>query len=210
MGVKKKSIVMAALLSSCLGLALAADSLAKYEEPNYKVTLKEGDFEVRDYPEVVSASVVVSGRGKDSANQAFKILAGYIFGKNEGQAKVAMTVPVTESIRSEKIAMTVPVTTKEAKDEMTMSFFMPSKYTMETLPKPLDSRITFSTVPARKFAVVRFSGTAGEKSCQKEEQRLRGWLQEKNMSAVSDAVRAFYNPPWTLPFMRRNEIWIEL
>lgn len=206
----RKLIVGAAVLSTFVGLALAADSLAKYEEPDYKVIIKKGDFEVRQYPEVVSASVVVAGSGKDSANQAFKILGGYIFGKNEGHSKVAMTVPVTESIKSEKIAMTVPVTTKEAENEMTMSFFMPSKYSLSTLPKPLDNRITFNTVPTRKFAVVRFSGIAGEDSCRKEEERLRAWIKEQNMSAVSDAVRAFYNPPWTLPFLRRNEIWIEV
>lgn len=200
----------------CLGLTalagigfVASDALAKYEEPSYRVFNKEGDCELRDYPKVVAASVEVSGTRKEGANTAFKILAGYIFGKNVSQKKIAMTVPVTEKV-SEKIAMTTPVTTEESASSMKMTFFMPSKYSLENLPKPLDDRIRFSEVDSKYYAVVRFSGFADEKAISENTSKLRTYMQKVGTNAVAEPVCAFYNPPWTLPFLRRNEVWIEI
>ena len=201
--------VGAALLAAT---AIASDAATKYEEPNYKSTLKEGQFEVREYPSGIAASVEVNNGDKaaNEANEAFKILAGFIFGKNKSKQKIAMTVPMTEAVVAEKIAMTAPVTTKTSADKMVMTFYMPSKYTMESLPEPSDSRIQISQTAVRKYAVVKFSGLATKRALKQQEEKLRTWMKEKNLEGTGDALDAFYNPPWTLPFLRRNEIWISL
>lgn len=155
---KRKGIIIGAVGATLLAAtAIASDAATKYEEPNYKSTLKEGHFEVREYPSGIAASVEVEN-GDKAANEAFKILAGFIFGKNKSKQKIAMTVPVTEAVVAEKIAMTAPVTTKTSADKMVMTFYMPSKYTIESLPEPSDSRIRITQAAARKYAVVKFSG----------------------------------------------------
>ncbi|CAN5378851.1 heme-binding protein [soil metagenome] len=202
--------ILPLLAAACAGVgifAIANDALAKYEEPTYAILEKDGDFEIRDYPSVIAAEVEVSGSGESAANEAFKIIGGYIFGKNVSKTKVAMTVPVTEKISSEKIAMTVPVTTDKQKNSMTMRFYMPSSYTLETLPEPIDKRIKLFTLPKARYAVIRFSGFANEKNCAHHEDLLDNFVKSKNLDASETPVRAFYNPPWALPFMRRNEIW---
>lgn len=188
-------------------LAVASDALAKYEEPNYSILEKDGDFEIRDYPSVIAAEVEVSGSGQASASEAFKIIAGYIFGKNNSKTKIAMTVPVTEEISSEKIAMTVPVTTDKRSNSMAMRFYLPSSYTLETLPEPIDKRVRLVTAPSARYVVIRFSGFGSENNCARHEQLLNTFVKSKNLTPVEGPVRAFYNPPWSLPFMRRNEIW---
>ena len=210
---KRKGIIMGAVGAALLAAtAIASDAATKYEEPNYKSTLKEGQFEVREYPSGIAASVEVNNGDKaaNEANEAFKILAGFIFGKNKSKQKIAMTVPVTEAVVAEKIAMTAPVTTKTSADKMVMTFYMPSKYTMESLPEPSDSRIQISQTAVRKYAVVKFSGLATKRALKQQEEKLRTWMKEKNLEGTGDALDAFYNPPWTLPFLRRNEIWISL
>jgi len=193
-----------------LGLVIGNEALAKYEEPAYSVDREDGNIEIRSYPTVIAAEVEVSGKGESAADTAFKILAGYIFGKNVSKTKIAMTVPVTENLSAEKIAMTVPVTTGTDKKHLTMRFYMPSKYSLETLPEPIDKRIKLYKLPARKFAVIRFSGFSSEANCRKHEEQLSTWLKSENLEPSAGSMRAFYNPPWTLPFMRRNEIWIPL
>lgn len=206
----KPIMLLAAAGAAGLGLVIGNDALAKYEEPAYSIERKDGNIEIRSYPEVIAAEVEVPGRGEHSANTAFKILAGYIFGKNVSKTKIAMTVPVTEKLSAEKIAMTVPVTTGIDKKNMTMRFYMPSKYSLETLPEPIDKRIKLYRLPPRKFAVIRFSGFSSEENCRKHEEQLSKWLKSENLESSAESMRAFYNPPWTLPFMRRNEIWIPL
>ena len=184
--------------------------MAKYEEPNYQVKRKSDDIEIRQYPSVIAAEVQVSTAQKQPENQAFRILAGYIFGKNVARDKIAMTVPVTETSASEKVAMTVPVTSVNADGTMIMSFYMPSKYTLESLPEPVDKRIRFTNVPAKSYAVIRFSGTAREQNIDRHEKKLRDYMKDQGLSPKGPAIRAFYNPPWTLPFLRRNEIWLPI
>jgi hypothetical protein len=207
----RKAVRVILGIGALIGVGLvAADARAGYEEPAYKVSLTEGNFELRDYPSVVSATVEVQGGRDAAANQAFKILAGYIFGKNVSKKQIAMTVPVTSEAVSEKIAMTVPVTEEKSGSSMRMSFYMPAKYTLESLPEPLDKRIQFKQIAARKFAVVRFSGWATEDSIESHTVKLRAFIEKKGLTASADPITAFYNPPWTLPFLRRNEVWIEV
>lgn len=189
-------------------MLVGSEVSAKYEEPDYEILEKSQEIELRKYPTVIAAQVELEGSWDDSADKAFRILAGYIFGKNSSRQKIAMTVPVTESGGSEKIAMTVPVTSSTSDGKMLMRFYMPSKYRMETLPEPIDKRIKFLEVAPVSYAVIKFSGFANKENIDRHESKLKKFVQEKNLKVKGSAIRAFYNPPWTLPFLRRNEVWI--
>lgn len=202
------SILVLSTVATAIVFAVSKDVLAKYEEPAYEVVLKEGPMEIRSYPAVLAAQVSVNGIGNDTANQAFSILAAYIFGKNEGKKKISMTVPVTEQLVPEKIAMTVPVVERLGNESMTMRFFMPRAYSLENLPKPKDSRIEFVNLSPAKIAVIKFSGMGDEDNFKRHADLLLEKLQNTSFKISGEPLRAFYNPPWTLPPFRRNEIWI--
>ncbi len=193
------------------GVAIACEAFAKYEEPEFTtVSRDEDNIEIRRYSKRVVAEVEVDGTGDSAANEAFRILAGYIFGKNQSQSKIPMTVPVTEKIDSEKIPMTTPVAMTTGSGRMTMRFFMPSSYSLESLPVSLDKRISFSTLPTETYAVIRFSGSTSDSNMLKHEDELAKFVKGKGLNVKGQAQRAVYNPPWTLPFMRRNEVWIPI
>lgn len=187
---------------------LAPAALTRYEEPKYELSQKDGDIELRKYPELIAAQVTVDGSGKDAANDAFKILSGYIFGNNKPREKLAMTLPLAQRTQSEKIAMTVPVVEQRESSKMTMQFFMPGKYDLDSLPEANDPRIKFVKVPAAVYAVIRFSGSWKEPNIRSHADELRNFLKSRNLIQAGEALRAYYNPPWTPLFMRRNEIWI--
>ncbi|MBX9692481.1 MAG: heme-binding protein [Cyanobacteria bacterium] len=184
------------------------EARASYEEPEYRVLQKQGSSEVREYPPMLAAEVTVTGDGDSQANEAFKILAGYIFGRNKSRAKIAMTVPVTQQVKSEKISMTIPVTRKDAGGNLTMRFYMPSNYTLETLPIADDKKIRIVQVPKQKFAVLRFSGSASDGNFRKHAALLKAFVDDVGLKSCGDSCRAYYNPPWTIPLFKRNEIWI--
>lgn len=202
-------LLLAGALASAGILVMASkDALAKYEEPDYKVLMKRGAAELREYPPLIAAEVCVDGDGSDSANKAFSILAGYIFGKNKSRSKIAMTVPVTQKVASQKIAMTVPVTQQKTGGDLVMRFYMPSEYSMDTLPLADDRRIRFVQVSRQKFVVLRFSGSASDKNFDNHVAELQAFIHDIGAKPCGDSLRAYYNPPWTLPFLKRNEIWI--
>jgi len=185
------------------------------EELKYTVVDAEESFEVRSYAPYIAAEA--STTDSDNVNRSlFRILAGYIFGKNTTEESIPMTAPVVmeaEKDTSEKIAMTAPVIMEEEGESgWKMAFSMPSEYTMETLPKPLDPRVSLVEVPSRILAVVRFSGTFNNAEKRVEmEQALRSWLEEKQQyKAVGQAFYAGYDPPFTMPFLRRNEVLVEV
>lgn len=173
------------------------------EQANYTVVKEMNGYEIREYPEHIVAQTTVQGSFDESLNSGFTILAGYIFGGNTKKESIAMTAPVS-------IAMTAPVMATTDGDSQVISFGMPSSYTLETLPTPNDSRVVIVTVPAKKYAVMKFSWYSSES-------RIKG-LQEKLVSALaSDSVEiqgnvsyAGYNAPWTPPWMMRNEVLVEL
>ena len=160
----------------------------------------------------------------DAATKGFPIVAGYIFGDNTKQDKIAMTVPVnteegvsekitmTAPVNTEKIAMTAPVNTEAEETEGTykVSFVMPSKYTLESLPTPNDSRVELTEVAARKVAVKRFSWSSTEATFKKQEEELLVALERDGIETIGTVNIARYNTPWTIPFMLRNEVQIEI
>ncbi|MCR4334725.1 MAG: heme-binding protein [Patescibacteria group bacterium] len=183
------------------------------EEPKYTVVSEASGYEIREYASYIVAETTVSGaENKDeAARKGFPIIASYIFGDNTKKDKIAMTVPVnTEESISEKIAMTVPVNTEEeaGSGAYKISFVMPSKYTLETLPEPNDKRIELREVPAHKVAVRRFSWTTSESAFKKYETELLEALRRDGVEIVGAVNVARYNVPWTIPFMLRSEVQI--
>ena len=186
------------------------------EEPNFQVLKKDPPFEVRQYDSMLIAEVYVSGRRDDATSQGFRLIADFIFGNNvsatQNPQKIAMTAPVT--IESQKIAMTAPVTiesTGQAMDEQwRVQFVMPKEYTLETLPKPNNSAVQIRSIPAKVYAVYSYSGLSGEDKVKRYTQELENWIRSRDWRMTGTPKLARYNPPWTLPPFRRNEILIEI
>ena len=194
-----------------LFLAFPAISMA-LEEPDYRVVSQFGEFELRHYPAYIVAEVDVQGDFDDAGNQAFRILAGYIFGDNSAAEKMAMTAPVASSRETsgEKMAMTAPVTTTGDQDRTTFAFVMEKKYTLESLPVPNDDRVRIRVMPERTMAVRRYSGRWTEDKYRQNQATLRAALEAEGIQTIGDPVLARYNSPFSLPFLRRNEVMIEV
>ena len=179
------------------------------EEPAFTVAFHEGEFEVRDYPALVVAEVSVSGSRDEASNAGFRLLAGYIFGGNTRRQSIAMTAPVVQERASgETIAMTAPVTQSGEEGAWIVRFTMPNNYTLETLPTPNDARVRLVPMPAARYAVVRFSGLSRPADVERRTATLREFMARRQLRAAAPPSLARYNPPWTLWFMRRNEVWI--
>jgi hypothetical protein len=202
--------------SLLLTAALAAlPAMAATEEPAFDVVKSAGDFEVRRYAPMIVAETEVAGDLWGASNDGFRVIAGYIFGNNAsvtqgGAEKIAMTAPVTMEARPEKIAMTAPVTTEGADGRYRMHFVMPSKYTMATLPRPKDERVKLREVPPQRMAVVKFSGLSGEGKVKEKTDELLAWMKAEGLEAGGAPQLARYDPPWTIPFLRRNEVMVPL
>ena len=178
------------------------------EEAPYKVLKADDIFELRDYEPHILAETIVDGDLEGAGNKAFRRLFNYISGDNRQRSKMPMTAPVSQESSGEKIAMTAPVGQQSAQGKWAVSFMMPPSFTMETLPIPDDQRITLRQVPARRIAAVRYSGFWSEEKYLLYKGKLDAWIQENNYTAVGEPVWARYNPPFTLWFLRRNEILI--
>ena len=192
-----------------LAAALWGPIVSNVEQPNYQVVKSSGNIEIRDYAPMIVAEVDIPGERRDAIGKGFRIIADYIFGNNSSAQKVPMTAPVTQQ-DSEKIAMTAPVTQQGDGNTWRVRFIMPSSYTRGTLPKPHNPAVELKEIAAKRYAVIRFSGMAGEDSLKRRTKELNDWVVAKNLSPVSKPIYAFYNPPWTLPFLRRNEVMVEI
>jgi hypothetical protein len=196
------------LLSAILIFSLFGSSAMAIEEPAFKTVLKDGNFEVRDYPSLVVAEVTVSGGQKEAASKGFRLLAGYIFGGNKRRQSIAMTAPVAQEPSSEKIAMTAPVTQIANAGTWIVRFTMPSAYTLETLPAPNDPKVQLRRLPAERVAVLRFSGLAMKADVDAKTDELVAATKAHHLRTIGPVSLAQYNPPWTPWFMRRNEVMI--
>ena len=183
------------------------------EEPKYSVLEKAPPFELRSYAPMILAEVQVEGDLDEASGQGFRLIAAYIFGQNQVSEKIAMTTPVAveeQPAKSAKIAMTTPVNIESKAGQWVVSFVMPSEYTLETLPKPLNSKVQIRQIPAVKRAVITFSGFYNSQKVAERVLELEEWMKVHNLSANGSPKFARYNPPWTLLFMRRNEIMIDV
>lgn len=224
MGMKKiYQLSVAALIVALMG-ALTVFSSAKAErvaEPPYTLAMREGAFEIRDYQTQVIAEVTVSGSMGEASNRGFSPLAGYIFGGNAPRAKIAMTAHVVRQ-QGTKIAMTAPVTrqvTRQATgpqsgpqlgDTWKVRFIMPAGSTLATMPAPNNPNVRLLEEPAKRYGVIRFSGLGGASTFESKATELAGILAAHQLVRIGEPIFASYDPPWTLPFMRRHEVWLEI
>lgn len=195
------------------------------EEPAFDLLDKADRIEVRQYRPLIVAEAFVEGDMDAASNAGFRLIADYIFGNNRSvrgtpdkpAEKIAMTAPVAIE-PAEKIAMTAPVTVEpqsSASDTMKagrwrVHFVMPAEYSMATLPRPVNPAVTLREVPGKRYAVLVFSGLAREAKVQENTGELLAWLKARNLKPLAAPQLARYNPPWTLPFLRRNEILVEI
>ena len=218
-----KALVLAAglllgTLSAMSGLGCTMFGIrGHYPDYAYAVLEREGRFEIRQYEPAIVARTKTTGAYRESGNRGFGVLAGYIFGGNTAREEIAMTSPVLQEraggarkAKGEKIAMTMPVLQEDTADGWTMSFVMPAEYTMETLPHPNDSRVELEEVPGRTIAAYRYSGLVQAGDLEAYAPRLREWSHDLGYRAVGDPMFARYDPPWTMPFLRRNEVMVEV
>ncbi len=226
MDFKKTILVMGGIFGVFVMLWVLVGYLtvARIEKPRYEVLEKKRDYEVRRYDGYILASTFVEREDGESfddlTNKGFRILADYIFGNNStgsGEVDVigeniAMTSPVIQqpSEVSEEIAMTSPVVQSKGEMGYWMSFVMPSKYTMESLPTPNNDRIKLEEVSEFKAAVLGFSWFVSESRLNKKINQLRESVENDGFEIMGEARIARYDPPWTPPFMRTNEIWFEV
>jgi len=183
------------------------------EEPAYQSVASVGGIDIRLYGERIAAQTVVTGNSDAARNQGFRRLAGYIFGGNAQRSSIAMTAPVSQagSGRSQTIAMTAPVAqTPSGTDRWTVQFFMPAAYAMAELPVPNDPTVELGVVPAETYAVVRFSGVGSVRAVETHKAQLLAGLNGSGWSARGEPVVWFYDPPWTLPPLRRNEVAVRV
>ncbi len=199
----------AALLSTLALFAIPMPTHA-IEEPEYQIVRKLEGIEVREYAAYRVAEMVVAGPAGEAGSQAFPVLAGYIFGKNKGDRKIAMTAPVTQAAVPVKLEMTAPVTQTAAPDGFLVQFVLPKDVTLASAPEPLDARVKLREVPPSRVAVIRFSGFWSESNYNDHLAKLQAALRAADLAWSGEPVYSRYNPPFTPWFMRRNEIWLHL
>ena len=193
-----------------LVVALLPMSSQAIEEPDHELIRKIDTIELRRYAPYVVAEVVVDASPAEAGNRAFPILAGYIFGKNKGERKFAMTTPVTQAAVPTKMDMTAPVTQAAVPGGYRVQFVLPKGVTLATAPEPLDPRVQLREVAAADWAVIRYSGTWSQANYTEHLQTLRTALQAAGIATEGEPVLARYNGPMTPWFMRRNEIWLSM
>jgi hypothetical protein len=199
------------MLSCLMIVATLGNAAMAVETAPYKEVLRNGDFELRDYPALVVAEVTVDGDQKEASSKGFRLLAGYIFGANKKRLGIAMTTPVAQQAVSQKIAMTAPVAqTQSAAGTWIVRFTMPSTWSLQTLPIPDDPRVTLHKTEPARFAVLQFSGLAQADDVETKSNELLALVKSHELHAVGPTSLAQYNPPWTLWFMRRNEVMVKV
>ncbi len=215
---------MRAAVFTLLVFVLATPASALEEAP-YEVVEENAAFELRRYPPILVAEVQVKGDFDDVGSEAFRILFRFIRGENQARDEIAMTAPVNQ--QGKEIAMTAPVNQQRAGEEIAMTapvnqtaesgsetyfvqFVMPSEYTRETVPVPTDSRIRIRELPPRLIAARRYSGFWRESRFRDQEASLREALSQNGWEAVTEANYARFNAPFSLFFLRRNEVQIEV
>jgi len=206
MKIQRRSIITF-LLIPLLILSITGNVMAT-EEAKYAVLEKDGHFELRQYEPCIVAETLVDGDFDEVGNAGFRRLFRYISGDNQTKLPISMTAPVTQEMRSEKISMTAPVTQQKTGNDWSIAFVMPAEYRMDTLPIPIDARITLRAIPARLVAVITYSGTWSKSRYEEHKALLDKMMSKRKLKAAGEYIYARYNPPFTPWFMRRNEVLV--
>ena len=207
---KKKWTMITSIIALILVVGvLAGPVMSNVEKPDYKVIQSEQNIEIRQYEPMIIAEVEVDGTREDAIRDGFRLLADYIFGNNTVQQVISMTAPVQQK-ENQKIAVTTPVQQQSMGKSWRMSFVMPSKYRLDSLPVPNNNRVRLKEILTKKFVVIEFSGTNSNENVTKHENQLMNYIEANQINIIGSPKYAFYNAPWTLPFLRRNEVMIEI
>jgi hypothetical protein len=199
------SVGLAVMTTACSVVGVRAGT----EEPKFQVIERVGDLEIRRYGERIAAETDVTGSDEQGRSDGFRRLAGYIFGGNVKNSSIAMTAPVEQ--KSEKIAMTAPVAqAAEGAGAWKIQFYMPSQYKLSDLPTPKDSSVHLVVVPPATYAVLVFSGSPSADLMKTKQRELQAKLAGTKWHAIGEPVNWFYDPPWTLPPLRRNEVAVQV
>ncbi len=182
------------------------------EEPPHSVQSVADGVQIRRYGPRIAAQTTVVADEEAARSTGFRRLAGYIFGANHRSDRIAMTAPVGQQITGgggQKIAMTAPVEQQLGENQSwVIRFYMPTRWTLQSLPTPDDERVALVEVAPETVAVLRFSGDRGPDSVAERTRCLRETLRDYGFVATGEPTAWFYDPPWTLPALRRNEIAI--
>ena len=184
------------------------------EEAAYTVLSKDDNFELRNYEPMVIVETTIDDDFDNAGNKAFRRLFAYISGNNISNSEIAMTVPViadqVETSPGTEIAMTAPVLQESSQGGWRYAFVLPADLTIDTAPEPVEDNVRLAQIPAMKVAVVQFSGFSSEESMQNKTSELNDWISANDLTPLSEPRWAGYNPPWTIPFLRRNEVMIDV
>lgn len=197
--------LLSVILTGCTVMGIRSSA-----EPQYQLLSERGDVQIRQYPPLLIAETVIDADYAQAGNIGFNRLAGYIFGGNQQKQQMAMTAPVFRENAGEQIAMTAPVLQQAVGNKWTMAFVMPAGYSLETLPTPIDPQVTIKVLPAKKVAVLRYSGSLNLEKINEKSQLLLAWIEQQQLTPLTAPRSAAYDPPWTLPALRRNEIHIDI
>ena len=188
-------------------------NLMATEEPEFSIIYKKDNFEIREYAPKIIAQIKISGNFDEASSKGFRGLADFIFGNNlinNESEKISMTAPVVAEPASREAPMINPVLAKEKNNQWLISFVMPKEYSLKTIPKPNNSEVKLMTLPKEKFAVIVFSGLVRESSYNEKIILLNNFIKKQKLETSGSVQIARYNPPWTLPFFRRNELMIKI
>ena len=208
---------MIRILTAFLPLYLVGCSVvgiqSDIEQPPYEVVVSlSEDIEIRQYAKRIAVEATVIAEDSDDVrNTAFRLLFDYISGANLANAEISMTAPVEITSASQRIEMTAPVESQIGENgTMTMRFFLPKRFTPESAPKPTDDRVRLVLMPEQRFAVLTFSGSRNQQVLLAREEQLRAALKARDLNPGISVRAFFYDPPWTLPWFRRNEVAIDV
>ena len=199
-----------AVLTTILLSACSTFGIRSADEPRYQVLNDEGLIQIRHYPSLIVAQTEVNADYKNASSLAFQRLAGYIFGNNKKQQPIIMTAPVIQEQQAERLSMTAPVMQQKSGAVWLMTFVLPQSYSLLTAPEPLDSSVLIQEIPDKKVATIRYTGSLSEQGIEEKSAELTEWLIKQHHKAISPPRSAAYDPPWTLPFLRRNEVHIDI
>lgn len=201
MPARLSAILSSLLLGACSVVGIRSGT----EEPAFAVLERVGEVEIRRYAPRIAAETEVTGAEEQARNEGFRRLAGYIFGGNARRDRIAMTAPVAQA-PGERIAMTAPVAQQGGEGAWRIRFFMPARFTLETLPRPNDPRVVLVTLPEEIVAVLRFSGVPRPEAVAEHGAGLAAALAAGAWAPAGPLQAWFYDPPWTVPALRRNEV----
>ncbi len=200
----KKSLLILTtiLLQGCSVFGIRTVELLEYD-----VIENEDHFDIRQYQDYWVASTVVQGDYDESSSESFGRLFKYISGENSTRSKIAMTGPVLQQ-EGEKISMTGPVIRQNSGQGWVMEFVLPAKYKNSSPPIPLDPDVQIINKSGFKAAALRYSGNLGIEKFNQMKTELLKLVEQKQLQPVGNPFSAGYDPPWTIPFLKRNEVLV--